>query len=93
MQELPGLYAACKDVVTALQHAYDEVEAGQLQDHPKLAALKAVLTTVSAIQPVSFALPPSLPCCMRQSPACTLLHMHAGWEHDSITLLQSCGLP
>ncbi len=60
MQELPGLYAACKDVVTALQHAYDDVEAGQLQDHPKLGALQAVLATVSAIQPVSFALP--LPC-------------------------------
>ena len=53
MQELPGLYASCREVAAGLQHAYDEVEAGRLQDHPKLAALKAVLTTVSAIQPVS----------------------------------------
>jgi len=60
MKELPGLYAACKEVVTALQQAYDKVEAGQLQDHPKLAALKAVLTTVSAIQPVSISLIPSV---------------------------------
>lgn len=57
MRELPGLYAACREIVTALQQAYDEVEAEQLQDHPKLAALKEVLTTVLAIQPVSFALP------------------------------------
>lgn len=56
MQELPGLYAVCKEVVTSLQHASDEVEAGRLQDHPKLAALKAALTTVSAIQPVSYLL-------------------------------------
>ncbi len=60
MKELPGLYAACKEVVTALQQAYDKVEAGQLQDHPKLIALKAVLTTVSAIQPVSISLVPSV---------------------------------
>ena len=53
MHELPGLYTACRAVVAALQQAYDRVEAGQLQDHPKLTALRAVLTTVSAIQPVS----------------------------------------
>ena len=52
MQELPGLYASCREVVAALQHVYDEVEGGQLQDHPKLLSLKAILTTVSAIQPV-----------------------------------------
>lgn len=52
LQELPGLHAACKEVAAALQQAYNKVEGGQLQDHPKLAALKAVLTTVSAIQPV-----------------------------------------
>ncbi len=76
MQELPGLYAACKDIVAALQRAYDEVEAGQLQDHPKLAALKAVLTTVSAIQPVSFALPHPRPAaCVRVQHACYLTCM------------------
>ena len=53
MQELPGLYTACREVVAALQQAYERVDTGHLQDHPKLAALRAVLTTVSVIQPVS----------------------------------------
>ena len=70
MQELPGLYAACREVVTALQHAYAEVEAGQLQDHPKLAALKEVLTTVLAIQPVSVALPLTCFTCITAQHAC-----------------------
>ena len=54
MQELPGLYTACREVVAALQQAYERVDTGHLEDHPKLAALRAILTTVSAIQPVSF---------------------------------------
>ena len=70
MQELPGLYAACREVVTALQRAYAKVEAGQLQDHPKLAALKDVLTTVLAIQPVSVALPLACSTCIAAQHAC-----------------------
>ena len=54
MQELPGLYTACREVIAALQQAYERVDTGHFEDHPKLAALRAVLTTVSAIQPVSF---------------------------------------
>jgi hypothetical protein len=52
MDSLPGLAAACKTSTESLQAAYDEVEQGRLQDHPKQLALRRTLMSMSALRPV-----------------------------------------
>ena len=42
-------------MAAALEAAYQEVEAGKLEDHPKQAALQKALTAIHTLQPVSLA--------------------------------------
>lgn len=49
---LPGLAPACKDSADVLSAALHRVDAGQCPDHPKQAALKRVLSSMSTLQPV-----------------------------------------
>ena len=42
----------CVRAAAALEAAYKEVEAGQLEDHPKQAALQKVLIGIRTLQPV-----------------------------------------
>lgn len=49
---LPGLAAALKASAEALEAAYQAVEKGKLQDHPKQETLQKTLTSMAALQPV-----------------------------------------
>ena len=52
LDSAPGLAPSCKDSANALSAALCRVDAGQCPDHPKQAALKRVLSSMSTLQPV-----------------------------------------
>lgn len=49
---LPGAAVACARSARELAAAYAEVEAGRLEDHTKLKALRALLTAFATVKPV-----------------------------------------
>jgi hypothetical protein len=52
-QKLPKVLPACHDAITALGAAQQQVDSGQMEDHPKHKRLQQLLMAMDAMHPVS----------------------------------------